>query len=434
MNTADTCVSDDLQQRLVEMRRDFHRYPESGWTEFRTASIVVEKLTGMGYEISYGSEVLAQDSVMGAPTAEEIERAAARAIEAGADEEIVANMEGGLTGVVATLDTGRDGPTVAFRFDMDANDIGEAQDDDHRPYREGFASEHDGIMHACGHDAHTAMGLGLAEVLAGCQDELRGKLKLIFQPAEEGVRGAKAMADAGVVDDVDYLIGLHVGLKCGPGEMIAGARDFLATSKANVTFTGVPAHAGVEPESGRNALLAAANAAINLHAISRHSDGATRINVGTLNAGSGRNVIPAQARMILETRGADTTLNEFMWERAEEVLQGCALTNGVDLEVDMVGAAVGGESDARLAEEISRIAADMTEISDVQKEAAFGGSEDYTYFMERVQEMGGRASFIVLGTELAAGHHQSYFDIDEEVMTTGVKLLGALAGKLTSME
>ena len=92
-------------------------------------------------------------------------------------------------------------------------------------------------MHACGHDAHTAIGLGLAEVLAELKDELKGKIKLVFQPAEEGVRGARAMAEAGVVDDVDYMIGVHVGVRCKKlGELICGGTGFLATTKLDVTY------------------------------------------------------------------------------------------------------------------------------------------------------------------------------------------------------
>ena len=109
------------------------------------------------------------------------------------------------TGIVATLNTGRPGPTLAFRVDMDALDLSEALDESHRPFRDGFASCNPGMMHACAHDGHTTIGLGLAQVLKQNEAQLNGTIRLIFQPAEEGTRGAKAIVDKGVVDDVQYI-------------------------------------------------------------------------------------------------------------------------------------------------------------------------------------------------------------------------------------
>ena len=118
-------------------------------------------------------------------------------------------------------------------------------------------------MHACGHDGHTAIGLGVATVLAEMKDQLRGTIKLFFQPAEEGVRGARAMVEAGVCDDVDFLLGAHLGFQAREvGTIITGGAGFLATSKMDAIFTGVPSHAGAAPEAGRNALLASATAAL----------------------------------------------------------------------------------------------------------------------------------------------------------------------------
>ncbi|MGI6575486.1 MAG: amidohydrolase [bacterium] len=241
-----------LKPKVVETYRDFHKYPEPGWTEFRTAATVVKRLQEMGYEVKYGAEVIKEEGMMGVPPAEVLAEKQQQAIEQGADPEIVAKMAGGKTGVVAILDTGKAGPTVGFRVDMDCNEVDEAKDEKHRPFREGFASINEGAMHACGHDAHTAIGLGLAELLMEIKDELKGKVKIVFQPAEEGVRGAKSMMEAGVVDDVDYMIGSHVGVSARKlGQVICGGEGFLATTKMDVTFTGVPAHAGGEPEAGR---------------------------------------------------------------------------------------------------------------------------------------------------------------------------------------
>lgn len=128
--------------------------------------------------------------------------------------------------------------------------------------------------------AHTAIGLGLAHVLKQYAAQLNGVIKLIFQPAEEGTRGARAMVAAGVVDDVDYFTAIHIGDRRAGGTVVCGGDNFMATTKFDVQFSGVAAHAGGKPEDGRNALLAAAQAALGLHAIPPHSAGASRVNVG----------------------------------------------------------------------------------------------------------------------------------------------------------
>lgn len=145
---------------------------------------------------------------------------------------------------------------------MDALDLNEQHDDSHRPHRDHFASCNAGMMHACGHDGHTAIGLGLAHVLKQYAAQLNGVIKLIFQPAEEGTRGARAMVAAGVVDDVDYFTAIHIGTGVPAGTVVCGGDNFMATTKFDVQFSGVAAHAGGKPEDGRNALLAAAQAAL----------------------------------------------------------------------------------------------------------------------------------------------------------------------------
>jgi aminobenzoyl-glutamate utilization protein A len=424
---------DELREKLIAMRRDFHRYPEPAWTEFRTAAQVVRRLEELGYDVSYGEKVIKEEEMMGVPAADELARRQRRAVEQGADAEIVELMTGGKTGVVAVLDTGRPGPTIGLRFDMDANDLEEAKEARHRPFTEGFASLNEGAMHACGHDAHAAIGLGLAEMLKAVQDELHGRIKLVFQPAEEGVRGARAMVTAGVVDDVDYMLGIHVGMGHSPvGRVVCGGEGFLATSKLDVTFNGKPAHAGGEPEAGNNALLAAATAVLNLHAISRHSGGATRINVGTLVAGSGRNVIPARAQMEIETRGATTELNKFVKERAIKIVRSAAAMHDVGTDITAAGAALGGTVSEPLVKKIAKIARSVPGCTTILERGPVSGSEDYTFFMDRVQKQGGQATYLLLGTDLAAGHHNAFFDIDEEVLPLGVKLLGEVVLQLST--
>ena len=198
-----------LKPELIARRRDLHAHPETGWTEFRTASLIISELKALGYEVHFGAEVVAEASMMGRPSTKELEGYMKRAITEGADPVLVEKMAGGKTGVVGILDTGSPGKTVAFRFDMDCNDVEEDKGAGHRPAAEGFCSTHTKAMHACGHDGHVTIGLAVAKLLKENMDKLHGRIKLIFQPAEEGVRGALAMVDAGVVDDVDYVRRAH---------------------------------------------------------------------------------------------------------------------------------------------------------------------------------------------------------------------------------
>ncbi|MDT8900747.1 amidohydrolase [Anaeroselena agilis] len=421
-------LSNKLKDKMIERRRDFHHYAEVAWTEFRTASKVAEALTELGYEVKAGDEVMAAGSMMGLPSAAELERQAERALAQGADPAWVAKMKGGKTGVVGTMKFAKPGPTVALRFDMDANDAVEAEEDGHRPYREGFASVNKGAMHACAHDAHTAVGLAVAEVLAALKGELPGSVKLIFQPAEEGVRGAKAMMDAGVVDDADVIFGMHLGVNLRKtGQMACNTVGFLATTKLDAAFTGVPAHAGAAPETGKNALLAAATAALNLHAISRHSEGASRVNVGVLQAGTGRNVIPANAVLKLETRGTTSAINEYVFAEAVRIVKAAAAMYDVKVAMTEMGGAAGCESDAALVERVREVAVRSGLFAEILPAGNIGGSEDCTFLMERVQKRGGLAAYVMVGTELAAGHHDFRFDINEEALPLAAALMACLA-------
>ncbi len=305
-------LSDGLMGKLTDYRRDFHKFAESGWFEMRTTSLIARRLTELGYEVLAGRDVCLDESRMGLPSDEELEESFLRAKGQGADPEFLEKTRGGFTGAVGILRCG-EGPVVALRFDIDALGVVEDESDEHRPYREGFSSVNKGMMHACGHDGHAAIGLGVAEVLMAVKDGLRGTVKLIFQPAEEGVRGAKSIVDKGHLDGVDYVLACHISERNTDddpdSDITAGSGGSLATTKLDAFYYGKSAHAGGHPQDGRNALAAAVTAAQNLLAIPRNSKSDTRINVGTLRAGSGRNVIPEFAKMELEVRGKTTEGN-----------------------------------------------------------------------------------------------------------------------------
>jgi aminobenzoyl-glutamate utilization protein A len=420
-----------LEPRLVAYRRDVHRHPEVGWTEFRTASLVARRLTTLGYEVSVAQKVVRDADRMGVPPEETLEACWERARQEGGDTEYLRVLRGGHTGVVGELRGGR-GPLVALRFDIDALGVQESSDPDHRPVREGFASIHDGVSHACGHDVHVAVGLGVAEVLQRLRPQLEGRVRLIFQPAEEGVRGARAMVGAGVLEGVDYLVGHHVYSGWPLGEVAGGMGGYLATTKFDARLTGRAAHASGEPHKGQNALLAAATAVLNLYAISRHREGVTRVNVGRLTAGTGRNVIPAEAQLELETRGATTQLNDYMYGRARRVLEAAAAMYECELELTEMGTAAGGSSDRALADRIESIARQTAGFT-VRAPEESGGSEDITLMMARVQEQGGLATNVGIGANLGGwGHHTARFDIDERVLGMATTLLSVAAINLAT--
>lgn len=414
---------DSLHDNLVRYRRDFHKYAESAWTEFRTSSLIARQLSDLGYEVLVGKDIIKEEDRMGVPSQQELEWHWQRALEQGGDKDFMNAMKGGFTGVVGTLNNGP-GPAIGMRFDIDAVDMTESSSLEHRPVREGFTSINANAMHSCGHDGHAAMGLGVAETLVQIREQLRGTIVLIFQPAEEGVRGAKAMVGAGVVDNLDYILASHLGSGSPLGRVSCGRTSFLATQKFDAFFTGAPSHAGGNPQSGKNALLAAATAVLNLYAIPRHSGGDTRINVGRINAGTGRNVIAPNAHLAIETRGLTTELSDYMYDYALRILKTSAKMHDCTVETVAMGGALSGTSDDAFASRVARVAAQIPDFTHIEEKGGKGGgSEDFTYMMARVQEQGGQATFMRLGANLGGwGHHVAEFDFDETALTAGVKL------------
>ena len=413
-----------MQPELVAQRRDFHKYAESGWFEMRTSSIIARKLTDMGYEVLVGEDVCDREARMGVADDAVLEAQYERAVAQGGDPEFLPYTKGGMTGVIGLLRCG-EGPTVALRFDIDALGVIESQEADHRPFAEGWASVNPGMMHACGHDGHGTIGLGVAKILMDIRDSIHGTVKLIFQPAEEGVRGAKAVVEKGHLDGVDFVLGTHVTNNAKyPNDMVvAGGYGSFATTKYDVTFHGKSAHAGGRPNDGDNAMLAAATAVLNLQAIPRHVDGETRINVGKLVAGSGRNVICDEAFMEVEVRGSTSAVNDYVSNYALRIIQNAAAMHGCTVEYKIMGAAESLASDEALAlrmhkfwkEECGYAVCDQVMM-------ALNGSEDYSYMMNRVQQQGGQALFFRAMAACAAGAHNRRFDFDEVFLKNGVKL------------
>lgn len=403
---------------LISTRRHLHTMPEEGWSEFTTTAYIVEKLRKLGYEVLMGKKVINPDNCLGR-SQKVVEAGLAYALKNGVSEELLKEMDG-LTGCVGVMDTGRPGPTLAIRFDIDCVPVTESTDADHIPAKEGFCSTRPGLMHACGHDAHTSTGLAVAHWFADHKDEMKGKLKILFQPAEEGVRGAAGMAASGIVDDADYFLGAHIAMMCKTGELSVKPYGFLCTTKLDVTYTGRPAHAGVEPNAGRNAMAAACNAFVQLLGIARHGSGMTRINVGQLIAGEGRNVIPSHALMKMEVRGETGDINQYMYDAAVAIIKGCAISQGCEYKIEKMGEAVDLTNDEELVDVLTK-AGEAVEGMTVRKDPMnFGGSEDATILARRVQAHGGKAALFVIGANRPSGHHTSKFDIDEKALDQGL--------------
>lgn len=414
--------------KLTKWRREFHRFPEIGWSEFWTTSRIADYLEEMGFDILLGKQIIHPDFVRGRQQ-KVVEKGLQNAIAYGAKTKWLDKMDG-YTGCVAILDSGKPGKTLALRFDIDCVNVTETTDPQHLPNQLDFRSVNDGFMHACGHDAHITIGLGTALWLSQNKDKFSGKVKIVFQPAEEGVRGAAAIAASGVIDDADYFASSHISFCADSGTVIANPKNFLSTTKIDIRYQGKPAHAGAAPHLGRNALLAAAHAVTQLHGIARHGDGMTRINVGVLTAGEGRNVIPASAQIQLEVRGENKAINQYMVDQVMQIAQGVATSFDISYETEIMGEAVDMNNDAQLIDLVSEIALAQPEVQQIQAEYAFNASEDATILGRRVQEQGGKAIYFILGADRTAGHHQAEFDFDENQLLTGVNIYTQLVQRL----
>lgn len=415
----------DIEEDVIKTRRDFHKYPELAYREFRTASLIAGKLKDIGCEIKIGKEIMDAKSREALPSNDILQKELERASNQGGDKEFLEQVKNGFPAIAAIISNGN-GPTIAIRVDIDALPIQESSNEKHLPFKEGFASENTGVMHACGHDANAATGLGIAQVLMQLKDKINGTVKIIFQPAEEAICGARPMAESGFLDDVDRIYSLHYFSPWPSGDVTCvRGKGYLAISKFDVKFKGEAAHAGSQPEAGKNALLAAASAVMNLNSIPRNSEGGTRINVGTLKAGTARNAVCDEAFMEIETRGETTELNEYMREHAMRILKNSAETWSCDLEITPMGSAPGGSSDDDFADIVMAFA-EKTKILNARHEQRSCGSEDFNCMLERVRQCGGKGAAITIGAAPGGKHHSPDFDLDENAIIKTIAFASGL--------
>ena len=392
---------------MIATRRHLHTIPEEGWTEFETTYLVAQRLKELGYtDIRLGTQVINSKNVLGRnekTVAEAIKRAEAN----GVPHEFIEKIEG-YTGCVAILNTGRPGPVTAFRFDMDCNPVEETDDPDHVPNRQGFRSTHPGLMHACGHDAHTALGLAVARWVMQHKDELKGTIKLVYQPAEEGVRGAVAIVGSGVLDDVDIIVGSHCGGKVKLGEVGLVHKGILASTKFDIYFTAT---------------------AMMMVGIPRHGDGASRVAIGKLVAGEGRNVTPVHAYMQTEVRGETAEINDYLCQKIEHIVKGNCESYEVEGRIEKVGEATTIIECPDVLNDLKEIAQGIPEVTKVVDLDTPAGSEDFTMMLRHVVERGGKGGMFRWGCN-HHGHHRADFDLqDTQSMPIGFEVFTRFAQK-----
>lgn len=379
--TTRTFTEADLRE-MVETRRDLHMHPETAFTEERTAGVVAARLEGLGLEPRTGV---------------------------------------GRTGVMATVQGGRPGRTVLLRADMDALPI---QEENEVPYR----SRHDGRMHACGHDCHTSILLGIAKRLAAERGDLPGAVSLCFQPAEEQGGGAEAMLADGALERPrpDAAFGVHVWQDMPLGKV--GVTDgpwMAAVDEFTVTVTGRGSHAAM-PQASRDPVLCLAHAITALQSIaSRNTDPLKEVvvSVTQVKAGTAFNIIPMSAWMNGTCRVFDPQVWEELPGHFERVVQGVAAAFGCEAEIRYQRFNRPTVNDPAMAAIARAAAIEVVGRDNVLDDVRTMGGEDFSAFLARVP-----GAFIAIGSRneargLVYDHHHPRFDVDEDCLEIGAEVL-----------
>ena len=374
--------AEGLREQLVAWRRDFHMHPELAFQERRSARVIADYVRELGYQVQTG----------------------------------VAK-----TGVVALLEGQRPGPVVMVRVDMDALPITEENETD-------YVSQNPGVMHACGHDGHMAMGLGVATLMMKRRDEISGTLKLVFQPAEEGANGAEEMVKDGVLENPrpDVVLITHVWnetpvglIAVSPGAIMAAAE------KWNCTVRGKGGH-GALPHLTVDPIVAAAQIVTALQTVvSRNVSPleAAVVAVGAIHGGNAFNVTPPQVEMTGTIRTYDPATRETVLRRVRQVIEGVAVACGATAELEIIPLTPAVVNDAEVTEVVRAAAEAVVGPENVLSGERTMGSEDASLFM---QDIPGCYFFVGSANAergLDAPHHNPRFDFDEDALALGVAVL-----------
>ncbi|HOB03761.1 MAG TPA: amidohydrolase [Propionibacteriaceae bacterium] len=420
-------TSDATEQvDVVALRRVLHARAETAFREVATVATLLEALSPSlaradDVLIRRGAAALDPTDVYAYPSFAARQEAAAAAVALGCDPTVSDDLARHGTAFTIEVPGDRPGPTIGIRFDVDALPIVEDSSSDHLPAREGFAST-TGAMHACGHDGHAAIGVALAERLIADR-AFSGRVRFLFQPAEESVRGAPAMIAAGCADGLDVMIGLHLGEGLPARVLAAGSHGLQATEKLAIDFTGVSAHSAAAPQEGRNAIAAAATATLGLLAMSRDSRGVTNVNVGTIQGGRQSNIVPDHCRLEAEVRSDSDAVCASMLDRARRVVAGAAESWDVEHTLTRMSYASTMTSDAALVDHAYAAATSIDGVADVRRTALMAASDDLSLWARTVQDCGGVATYLVVGASSPAPHHHPRFDIDESALPVAVDWL-----------
>ncbi|RQG94182.1 amidohydrolase [Natrarchaeobius chitinivorans] len=415
-------MSDSLvADRLRRLRRALHRHPEPAWCEFYTTARIVEALRAVEVDsVATGSAVFDTDRITADPDPERRADWIKRAEATDVDPDSLAPIVDDIPGAMATV-KGGSGPVVGLRVDIDALPVSESTASDHRPAAKGFRSTNDGYMHACGHDAHAAIGVGVVRRLVS--SEFGGTLKVFFQPAEERGDGARSLVSGGRLDDVEYFLGTHVGLGLETGTVVPRIDTFLSITSFEATFRGQSAHPALAPEDGRSAIQAASTAASALESIPRRSDGATRINVGTIDGGTASNVVPERAVITGEFRAETSAGTDAIETAVIDRLEAAASMHGCTVDVSFSPGTPSATCDGPLAQRVRAAAARTSVVDRFETIDSPLWSEDVTHLIEAVQKQGGQATYVGVGADNPAGHHTPTFDVDERSIAIATTVL-----------
>ena len=425
--------------RLIAWRREFHAYPEIRWTEFWTTIRIIEIVKGLGFDVLYGEDlyqtidgtgIVSKDLRRTVPDEMIMEEAFRRAGERSGDLTFLGKMKGGLTGLIARMKGGKSDPGMigngtspkfGFRVDIDGLPLKESDDPGHFPSRKGFASTN-GNMHACGHDGHIAIGLGLAKMISENIEQLAGEYWILFQRGGGGGMGGEIFSHLEFLKELDHFIAVHLGLI--GGRKLSCGLGFMDANAYSVEFRGWSTHSAVAPNEGKNALLAACTAVANLYAIPRHGDGASRVNVGEFHSDNAMNVISDKATFTYQSRGENPAIADYMDHQAARIIESAAQMYDVAVEIRREGKYVSAPNDQGMKGSVRAIAIELgIDTKAIIEEFKLPGSEDAPYLMNAVQKGGGEATFIGLGCNTRGGHHNPTFDIDEDLLQWGVDIL-----------
>jgi amidohydrolase len=380
----------ELTDDLIQIRRAIHENPELGFAEFKTAALVAETLDGIGIPL---------------------------------------RKNVGKTGVVGLIKGGGPGPTLALRGDMDALPI---QENTGLP----FASKVPGLMHACGHDVHTTILLGAAMVLNELRDGIKGNVKLIFQPSEEGLNGAAAMIADGVLDDpkVDMAIGYHnlPALKAGRIGYHANV-TYASSDSFDITLKGISGH-GALPHLAVDVITAAGYFLTQLQTVVSREIAPVRpavVSVGQITGGSARNILPDTISLQGTVRTLDPGAREQVKEAIARLLDGLKVGLRIDYDLDYQSGVPVMRNDRGVLDSVIGSARNILGFDNVAELSETSmASEDFACITEKVPSVHIRIGSKIDGLETAA--HRSTYDCNELAIPTGVKVLSRAALDLLS--